>query len=77
MERIGKASCAILRSLYCPQSNKESRGSFQASDCHDQIHIRDYSGRGIKNLLLKHDGRDQQVVLIHGLEGAFISSNGL
>lgn len=77
MERIGKVSCVIPRSLYCPQSKKESGGSFQVSNWHDQIHFRDYSGRGIKNHFLKHDVRDRKVVLIHGLEGAFISSNGL
>lgn len=63
--------CIVLRVI------RSQEGHFKQVTGITKSISRDYSGRGIKNLFLKHDVRDQKVVLIHGLEGAFISSNGL
>lgn len=55
---VGRALFAILRDLHCP---RESGGSFQAGDWHDQIHFRKIILAEALNLFLKLDICDLKV----------------
>lgn len=59
--------CVVLRVI------RSQEGHFKQVTGMTKSISRDYSGRGIKNLFLKHDARDQKVVLIHGLEGHLLA----